>query len=148
MRDILQALANGEITTQEAQRRLNLHAIQEVGDLANLDLGRMVRTGKPEIVRCAGKSVEQAVELALPFLDEPGVVALSSATADHEAAIQAARPDAAMRFEPSAGILIARNPDTPADAVDRRDVGRGNHTAFRRWHLGPASAFPRLTGSR
>ena len=113
MRDILQALANGEITTQEAQRRLNLHAIQEVGDLANLDLGRMARTGKPEIVRCAGKSVEQAVRLALPFLEEPGVVALSSASAYHEAAIHAARPDVVIRFEPAAGILIARNPDKP-----------------------------------
>ena len=94
MRDILQALAGGEITVDEAQRRLNLHVIREVGDFANLDLGRMARTGKPEIVRCAGKSVDQAVELALPFLEQPGVVALSSATADHEAAIHAARPDA------------------------------------------------------
>ena len=113
MRDILQALADGEITTDEAQRRLNLHAIREVGDVANLDLGRMARTGKPEIVRCAGKSVDQAVELALPFLEEPGVVALSTATANHKAAIQAARPDARIRFEPLAGILIARNPDKP-----------------------------------
>lgn len=113
MRDILQALAGGEITVDEAQRRLNLYAIGEVGDVANLDLGRMSRTGKPEIVRCAGKSVDQAVRLALPFLEEPGIVALSSASEDHEAAIRAARPDALIRFEPSAGILIARNPDKP-----------------------------------
>lgn len=113
MRDILQSLADGEITTQEAQRRLNLHAIREVGDHANLDLGRLARTGKPEIVRCAGKSVDQAVELALPFLQEPGVVALSSATAEHETAIRSAHPNALIRFEPSAGILIARSPDKP-----------------------------------
>jgi len=113
VRDILQALAGGEITVDEAQHRLNLYAIGEVGDVANLDLGRMSRTGKPEIVRCAGKSVDQAVQLALPFLEEPGVVALSSASADHEAAIRAARPDALIRFEPSAGILIVRNPDKP-----------------------------------
>ena len=113
MRDILQALANGEITVEEAQRRLNLYAISEVGDIANLDLGRMARTGKPEIVRCAGKSVDQAIELALPFLDEPGVVALSGATADHEAAIRAASPNVGIRFEPTAGVLIARNPEKP-----------------------------------
>ena len=113
MRDILQALAAGEINVEEAQRRLNLHAIGEVGDAANLDLGRMARTGKPEIVRCAGKSVAEAVELALPFLEQPGVVALSSATADHEAAIRAARPDVLIRFKPVAGILIARNPGKP-----------------------------------
>ena len=113
MRDILQALANGEITIDEAQRRLNLYAIGEVGDIANLDLGRMARTGKPEIIRCAGKSVSQAVELALPFLDVPGVVALSGATADHEAAIRAANPNVLIRFEPAAGVLIARNPEKP-----------------------------------
>jgi len=123
VRDILQALASGEITAEEAQRRLNLHAIREVGDLANLDLGRLARTGKPEIVRCAGKSVDQAVELALPFLEVPGVVALSSATADHETAILAARPDALIRFDLSAGVLIVRSPDKPEpDRIGRAAI--------------------------
>ncbi len=111
MRDVLQALAAGEITIEEAHRRLNLYAIQQVGGIANLDTGRMTRTGKPEIVRCAGKPVEQAIELALPFLDEPGVVALSGATATHETALRAARPNTQIHFEPTAGVLIARDPE-------------------------------------
>ena len=113
MRDILQAVANGEVSIDEAQRRLNLHALHEVGAMANLDIGRITRSGKPEIVRCAGKSVEQAVALALPFLDATGVVALSHAAAEHDAALRVARPDALIRFEPEAGVLVARGPDAP-----------------------------------
>ncbi len=113
MRDILSGLAAGEITVDEAQSRLRLHAVREVGSTANLDVGRMARTGKPEIVRCAGKSVDQAIQLAMPLLDEPGVAALSGASSDHAAALQAARPDAHIRFEPSAGIIIARSAGHP-----------------------------------
>ena len=111
MRDILDSLAAGEISVEEAQRRLNLHAIAEVGAAANLDLGRLARTGKPEIVRCAGKSVQQAIDLSLPFLEEPGVVALSGAQPEHEAALREHRPDALIRFDEVAGVLIARHPE-------------------------------------
>ena len=113
MRDILQSLADGLVSVDEAQRRLNIYAVHEMESVANLDIGRVARLGKPEIIRCAGKSVEQAISLALPFLNEQGVVALSGATQEHWDSLSAERADAGIRFEAAAGILIARSPDAP-----------------------------------
>ena len=116
MRDILQALANGDVSVDEAQHRLNLYAVHEMEDMANLDIGRIARLGKPEIIRCAGKSVQQAIALALPFLNDHGVVALSGAEQAHADALLAERPDVDIRFEETARVLIARSPDAPVQA--------------------------------
>ena len=116
MRDILQALADGDVSVDEAQRRLNLYAVHEMEELANLDIGRVARLGKPEIIRCVGKSVQQAIALALPFLNDQGVVALSGAEQAHADALLAERPEVEIRLEEAAQVLIARSPGAPVPA--------------------------------
>lgn len=40
LRDILDRLARGKISVEEAQKMLSLHSIEYVEDLAKLDVGR------------------------------------------------------------------------------------------------------------
>jgi NCAIR mutase (PurE)-related protein len=111
VRDILQALADGSLSVEEAEKRLKLYAVHELEGLANLDLQRSARIGRPEIVRCRGKSVQEAVALALPFLDEVGTVILSDATDAHAQALRAERPAVFVALEERAGLLVAKRPD-------------------------------------
>ena len=50
LRQILEKLAKGEITVDEAEREIKLMAIEEVGDAVKLDVGREFRRGVPEII--------------------------------------------------------------------------------------------------
>ena len=50
MREVLEMLAKGEISVEEAEKLLRVLAIQEIEDIAKLDQGRELRKGIPEIV--------------------------------------------------------------------------------------------------
>ena len=113
MRDILRAVAEGALSLDEAEKRLKLFAVHELEGMANLDVGRNARVGRPEIVRCSGKPVEEAIALALPLLDEGGIVILSDATPDHAQALAHERPSASVHLEARAGLLVAERPDAP-----------------------------------
>ena len=111
MKDILNALANGDISVEDAQRKIKIFAIHELEDQANLDIGRLNRLDKPEIVRGAGKSVEKAINLALPILEENGYVIISQATSAHEEYLLSRIPTAVIEFEAPSELLIAKNKD-------------------------------------
>ena len=55
MKDILKLLAEGQISLEDAERRLKLFAIHELQGMANLDIGRNSRVGKPDVVSAKGK---------------------------------------------------------------------------------------------
>lgn len=116
MRDILQAIADGSLSIDEAEKKLKLHAVHELEGLANLDVSRSARVGRPEIVRCNGKSVAEAISLALPLLDAEGVVVLSDASSEHAQAFAHERPSATVQLEERAGLLVARGPEASIPA--------------------------------
>src|SRR5438270_7486757 len=65
LRTLLEAVAAGELTADDAQARLATAPLQGFHDLgfARLDAHRAVRTGDPEVVYGAGKTVEQVTAL-------------------------------------------------------------------------------------
>jgi NCAIR mutase (PurE)-related protein len=65
LRALLDAVATGDLTTDEAEAALGTAPLRGFEDLgfARLDTHRAVRTGDPEVVYGAGKSVEQVVTL-------------------------------------------------------------------------------------
>lgn len=77
MWEILTKLAEGEISIQEAERLVKLNAIEEVGELAKIDINRHVRKGIPEIVLAEGKSIEEIKEIAIRILKRIGRVILT-----------------------------------------------------------------------
>ena len=108
MRDILRDLSTGALSIDEAESKLKLFAVQELEGIANLDVSRSTRLGRPDIVRCHGKTVDEAVTLALAVFDSEGSVILSTATADHAARFAEYRPNALLEFEARSGLLTGR----------------------------------------
>src|SRR3954469_2860929 len=65
LRALLDAVASGDLTAHDAEARLGTAPLRGFDDLgfARLDTHRAVRTGDPEVVYGAGKTVEQVVTL-------------------------------------------------------------------------------------
>lgn len=77
MDDLLEALAQGRITVDEARRRLAAEGLHAVEDLAVLDLERDARTGVPEVVLAEGKSPTALARIVAAALDKRGEVLVS-----------------------------------------------------------------------
>lgn len=90
MREVLEKLARGEISVAEAERRLRILAVQEIGNIAKLDLGREIRRGLPEIVLAEGKTPEDVRDIALASVAQTGRVIISRAAGDHYQAVKQA----------------------------------------------------------
>ena len=69
LRNILTLLTEKKITIEEAEKFLKANTIQEVGDLAKLDILRKVRTGIPEVIYAHKKSNEMIIDIIKSFLD-------------------------------------------------------------------------------
>ena len=72
MKDILKLLAEGQISLEDAERRLKLCAVHEHRGMAKWDIGRNSRVRKPEIVSAKAKTDERVISLAQPRLDAEG----------------------------------------------------------------------------
>ena len=53
----------GEISVDEAETALKINAIENVANIARLDIGRTVRRGVPEIIFAEGKSSEDLLQI-------------------------------------------------------------------------------------
>lgn len=77
MRDILEKLSKGEISIDEAEKRLKISIVENVTNVARLDIGRVIRRGIPEIVFAEGKSNEDLVQICRRMLEKNGRVLVS-----------------------------------------------------------------------
>lgn len=92
------------------------HAIEQLKQFANLDLGRTARTGIPEVVFAENKTSEQTIAIAQTFLDRLGRVMLSRVPASMLEALEQAFPSDAYqwkRYTNDRTIILAR-PDSQA----------------------------------
>jgi len=70
LREILEKLAEGRITVDEAERALKLNVIENVANLAKLDIGRELRRNIPEIIFAEGKAREDLVQICARMLEK------------------------------------------------------------------------------
>ena len=63
LRQLLENVANGKITTEDATNKLKDLPFENLG-FAHVDHHRALRTGYPEVIFCQGKSKEQVYEIA------------------------------------------------------------------------------------
>ncbi|MDD1706950.1 MAG: nickel pincer cofactor biosynthesis protein LarB [Methanoregulaceae archaeon] len=72
LHEVLERFRNGTITLEEAEKEINGLRIEAVGDIANLDLGRNIRCGVPEVVLADGKEAGQLADIALVYARSSG----------------------------------------------------------------------------
>ena len=110
MRSILEKLARGEITVEEAERALRLAAIEEVGEVARLDVGRELRTRIPEIVLGEGKAREDLLRIAERLLAEQGRAIISRVSEEQARALEEAfrKEDVQVEVHERARIVVLR----------------------------------------
>ncbi len=63
LRQMLEAVRLGTITTAEAEHRLRTPALHDTGGFATVDLHRRMRCGFPEVIFGQGKTTEQVVQI-------------------------------------------------------------------------------------
>jgi NCAIR mutase (PurE)-related protein len=71
-RDILEDLAKGKITVDQAMQRLRVLSLDVVEGLAVLDADRLTRNGVPEVILAETKSPEEIMKIAVKMLENSG----------------------------------------------------------------------------
>ena len=74
LRSLLDDVAQGRVTPDDALSRLRDLPFEEVGDFAHVDHHRTLRVGYPETIFCQGKTAEQTLEIADRILGKQSVV--------------------------------------------------------------------------
>ena len=90
LRDVLDKVANKEITPTQAEKLLKLDAISQVGCLAKLDGNREIRKGVPEIILAEGKTPSEILEISKRMFEENGRVIVSRCTEKQVTALKEA----------------------------------------------------------
>ena len=91
---LLGGVQSGEVAVADALERLRSLPYDSVGDFAQLDTHRAVRTGAPEVVYCPGKSEEQVAAIMERLSGHSDRVLATRATAAQFAAVRDVLPSA------------------------------------------------------
>jgi len=69
IKDILQKLLEKKITLDDAEKLLKANLVEEVGDIAKLDIFRKTRTGIPEVIFAQNKDPQVLIDIISGFLE-------------------------------------------------------------------------------
>ncbi len=111
---LLTAVQSGEVSIDEAMISLRKMPYDSVGEFAQLDTHRAVRTGLPEVVYCPGKSDEQVAQIMLRLSEQSDRVLATRATNAQFDAVRSLVP--AAEFHALAGLITVGNPPEPKNA--------------------------------
>jgi len=109
LREILEKAVKGEISIEEAERLLRVLAIEEIGNLARIDVGREYRKGIPEVILAEGKAPKNLAEIAVKMLNKSGRAIISRATKEQMQTVAKSLPkDAALKIYDEAKMMVIR----------------------------------------
>ncbi len=116
MRDVLEALAAGELTIDEAEARLAGYATTEAG---RFDAAREHRRGVPEAILAEDKAPAEVADLAATALGSTGRALVTRASAAARAAVRdVAPPDATVEERERAGLVAVTGAEFDPPSVD------------------------------
>ena len=75
--EILEALAEGKISIEDAEKALRALSLAQVGDIGMIDLNRQERSGVPEVVFAESKTIDHLVEIVKVMVEKNGAVLLT-----------------------------------------------------------------------
>jgi len=110
LKEVLEKVAKKEISTAEAEKLLQLLAIDELENLAKIDGNRELRKGIPEIILAEGKTTENLIDISLKMLAKNGRVIISRCNKKQVSALCAAVPADAFlqKFEHATMVVIKK----------------------------------------
>ncbi len=88
LRDVLEQLAQGKFTVDEAEMKLRLFNIIEIGRLAKLDAHRETRKGIPEVVWARHKTEEDIIQIVTHAMKEKSSLLISHLSPEQEKALR------------------------------------------------------------
>jgi len=112
LREILEKAVKGEISIEEAERLLRVLAIEEIGNLARIDVGREYRKGIPEVILAEGKAPKDLADIAVKMLNESGRAIISRVTKKQvETVVKSLPKDASLKIYDEARIMVIKKKD-------------------------------------
>lgn len=109
LREVLEKLVKGQISMDEAEKLLRILAIEEISNLARIDVGRKFRKGVPEVILAEGKRPEDVTEIALRMLNEKGRAIISRATKEQIHAIKEVVPrETFLHVDEKVGMVVIK----------------------------------------
>jgi NCAIR mutase (PurE)-related protein len=115
LRELLSGVASGGVSVNDAMAELRRMPYEDLG-FARIDHHRALRTGRPEVVYCPGKTTEHIVEILSRLADRNPAVLATRATEDVAAAVLARLPHA--QWHETARIIEVRDPSAPAPSPE------------------------------
>ncbi|MDR0335042.1 MAG: hypothetical protein LBH69_04065, partial [Methanomassiliicoccaceae archaeon] len=104
IRDILESLKKGEITTEDAEKALRLDYIEKVNDHTVFDHGRRMRKDIPEVVYALAKTPKMVAETASK-VPKGGYLLISRASIEHYDAVFAAVKENTVTYHENASVI-------------------------------------------
>lgn len=112
MKDVLRKVAEGKLSIEEAEKFLKAWAIEEIENLAKIDVGREVRKGVPEIILGEGKDPKDLTEITLKMLSKSGRAIASRVTEEQIEAVKRALPeDSILQVYEKARMIVVKRRD-------------------------------------
>jgi len=119
LREVLKKVAKGEISIDKAERLLRVFAIEEIGNLARIDVGREYRRGIPEVILGEGKTPEDLAEIAAKMLKKNGRAIISRITKEQIRTVKKMLPkDATLQIHNKARIMVIKRKDFEVEETD------------------------------
>ena len=119
MRELLEAVAAGEVSPEAAEAELAGYATGEAG---RFDAARTRRSGVPEAVLATGKTPAEVAALASTAVETTGRAIVTRADESVADAVRdvldADHPDVTVETDDRAGVVVATTPDFERPALD------------------------------
>ncbi|MFA5363735.1 MAG: nickel pincer cofactor biosynthesis protein LarB [Candidatus Bathyarchaeia archaeon] len=112
LKEILEKVAKNQISVANAEKQLRILAIDEVGNVANIDTHRELRKGIPEVILAEGKATDDLVEIVLKMLTANGRVIASRCNTQQVDEIKKVVPnDASVQVFGKARMIVVQKKD-------------------------------------
>lgn len=116
--EVLSGFKEGRITLEDTIKEINGLRIDMVAGMANLDAGRSVRCGIPEVILAEGKTPLQVSEISEKAVREGRRIIVSRLSPDHSAALAILCRDRNFLLESHEQASMAVISTSPAPAAD------------------------------